>query len=313
MASNVLAIVQAALGELGLFPLPTVVAAATDNTTMQALALLNKVGRELSARADWSTLNAELDTVIAAPLVTTGTIADGSAVITAIPTTAALAANTFLVTGTGVPSAARVISVDSLTQVTLSEPCSATTVGVALTFAQDTYPVPADFRKFLSETQWDRTNHWQVIGPMSPQEDQWRRSGIVAQGPRSRFRQVGRGLSVFRFWPPPTASGTPFIISTEYQSRYWAQDASAVPKETFTVDTDTCVYPDALMIAGLKFELWAAKGFDATAYFADRETQFQAAITADGIAPQRVNMNRRTVLDLISPWMVPDAGYGASP
>ena len=211
------------------------------------------------------------------------------------------------------PTAARVISVDSLTQVTLSEPCSATTVGVALTFAKDTYPVPADFRKFLSDTQWDRTNRWMIVGPMSPQEDQWRRSGIVTQGPRRRYRQVGRGLNVFRFWPPPTASDTPFIIATEYQTRYWAQDAGAVPQETFTADTDTCVFPDAVMIAGLKFELWTAKGFDASKLFADYETQFQAAITADGIAPGRINMNRRTVQSLISPWQVPDTGYGSPP
>ena len=147
---------------------------------------------------------------------------------------------------------------------------TATTTGGTLSFGRDTYPVPADFVTFINDTQWDRGNHWKLQGPASPQEDEWLRSGIVSTGPRRWFRQVGRGLDVFRIWPPPAAGDVPGPLAYEYLSSYWAQGPvisgpsglTSIPQAQFTTDADTCIFGDRLMIEGLKWRFYAAKGFD---------------------------------------------------
>ena len=71
-----------------------------------------------------------------AVLTTTGTTTNASAVLTALGSTLNLGQE-FGVTGTGIPAGARIMSVDSATQVTLDLPCTASASGVSVTFLND--------------------------------------------------------------------------------------------------------------------------------------------------------------------------------
>jgi hypothetical protein len=51
--------------------------------------------------------------------------------------------------------------------------------------------VPSGFDWFQNRTMWDRTNRWELLGPDSPQIDQWHRSGIVTTGPRQSLPEIG--------------------------------------------------------------------------------------------------------------------------
>ena len=55
---------------------------------------------------------------------------------------------------------------------------------------------------YIGQTWWDRTNRWALLGPDSPQIDQWHRSGIYVTGPRRHFRQIGNTTNAWRIWPP---------------------------------------------------------------------------------------------------------------
>ncbi len=103
---------------------------------------------ELRRMARWTAMQFEYDLVVTVPVITTGDMAANSAVITNIPTTAALAANYFMVSGEGVPPAARVLSVDGTSQVTMTMQNTNTSAvtGVELTFSKDTYPVPSGIK-----------------------------------------------------------------------------------------------------------------------------------------------------------------------
>jgi hypothetical protein len=294
-------------------PQPGTVAGATDQQTVQMFALINAVGADLLTRTQWTALQRQAVINVPQTVTTTGTLLAGYDFIHAVPSFPSGEPSNYIIGGTGLQTSTRATSagvVPPFAPITvgIDMPATITQIGAPITISQDTFPVPADFVTFINDTQWDRGNHWKMQGPASPQEDEWLRSGIVSTGPRRWFRQVGRGLDVFRIWPPPAPGDQPGPLSYEYLSTYWAQDASATPIAQFTADTDTCVFNDRLMIEGLKWRFFAAKGFDYSTQYALWERQTQVAIARDGGAPV-LSMARRRASIFISPANVQDGNF----
>lgn len=87
-------------------------------------------------------------------------------------------------------------------------------------------PLPYDFDRFVTRTLWDRVNHWEMQGPLTPQEWQWRKSGIVSTGPRTRYRI--KGITGSKFFVDPTTSIIGQQFYYEYQSQNWILPAAKV-------------------------------------------------------------------------------------
>lgn len=304
-------IVQAVTGELGLVQ-PTAVIGATDLQTVQLYNLVNREGDSLKRVHNWTALQSLFTLNVGAPLVTTGDVANGSAIITNIPSTASITAETFVVSGSMIPVAARVLTVDSATQVTMDMVATGDAIGTALTFAQDTYPENSDFDRFLNGTAWDRTNRWALLGPDSPQLDEYHRSGIVTTGPRRHFRQVGSlTAGTYRLWPPPQTVDTPFQIAWEYLSLNWVRAASGPLQASMTLDTDTPLLDSQAIILGTKWRFLQAKGIPTAASMQLEYSDYVAQLIArDGGAPT-LTMGRRFQPYLLSPFNVQDANYPA--
>ncbi len=283
-------IVYQAYTELGLNP-PAVVVTSTDLQVKQLWALINRELQQLILDKDWTVLQKEYDLHVGQPITTTGDTTLNSYQITNIPDTTGIAAWNWVCNAGNIPVAARVQSVDSATQVTLTEPATGTEVGVTCVFAQDTYPEPNDFGRFINQTWWDRTNRWALIGPDSPQVDQWHRSGVVTIGPRRHFRQIGPQLPAaytgdfsatdfsatdfnvgsaggiaynYRLWPPPGATDTPIDLVFEYISNkpVISPSQNFIQQNRFTADTDFAVVSGDALVLGAKWRLWQIKGFD---------------------------------------------------
>lgn len=79
-----------------------------------------------------------IEATYATSVDTTGTL-NSTTVITAIPTTAGITANAGVL-GTGIPLGAYVVTVDSGTQVTISQAATTTATGVSLVFLNDGFP-----------------------------------------------------------------------------------------------------------------------------------------------------------------------------
>jgi hypothetical protein len=290
------------------------VAGATDTQTVQMFALINAVGADLMTKWQWTALQRLAIINVPAALVGTGDTTAGYAQVLTYGidlTPLETDATSYIVSATSLQTSTRAVSVaynapNGLIDIDME--ATATTTGGPVTVSRDTFPVPADFVTFINDTQWDRGNHWKLQGPASPQEDEWLRSGIVSTGPRRWFRQVGRGLDVFRIWPPPAPGDEPGPLSYEYLSTYWAQTAAEVPIAQFTTDSDTCIFQDRLMIEGLKWRFFAAKGFDYSVQFSLWERQTQVAIARDGGRPV-LNMTRRRYPILLSPANVQDGNF----
>ena len=309
MAQTLLQMVNAAQAELGL-PLSPSIVNNPDPTTVQLLALTNRVLDELRRMNRWTAMQFEYDLVVNVPVITTGDVVINSPVITNIPDTSGIQANFFMCGGDGVPQAARVISVDSPNQVTLSMEVTGTATGTQLTFAQDTFPMPVGFDWFNNRTMWDRTNRWELLGPDSPQMDQSHRSGIVVTGPRRHFRKVGPYSDQFRIWPQPVEITSPLQLVFEYLSiaAVAVQGSLTQFAQYFQNDTDQPLLDDQAIVMGLKWMFWEVKGFNYAAMQSRWIDYVDKLIARDGAAGT-LNLVKRVNPIFISPANVQDGFF----
>lgn len=302
--ATMLALMQQASVEMGLAS-PASVAGNTSTDVVQTLALMNAVGYEVQREYQWQKLTKEYR-FTTQYLATTGTWTTAAATVTAIPTTAALAADTWMATGTGIPQDTYIYSVDSGTQVTLTQIPTTAGTAAAITFAQTKYAMPDDFDRLVDRTEWDKSKHWEMLGPSTAQQWQWLKSGYISTGPRIRFRPLG---GYFQVWP---MLSTNEYLGFEYVSNLWVTGTGLTDpnKTAFTADDDTCVFPDRLMVLGTKLKYFEIKGFDTTAIYRDYKAQLEIAKANDAGSPT-LSMAPRVSTVLIGWENIPDSNYGS--
>lgn len=305
---NLLGLIGQAASELGI-KAPTQIFNSVDPQVIQLLALAQRQGKDLyqigHRCGGWQALRGE-NIFTTVSLTTTGTTTSGSAIITGIPTTAALAANTWsIASGTGIAANARIVSVDSATQVTLDQVCTASGTGVAIIFGKDTYSMPNDFSYFIGNTWWDRTYRWQMMGPLTAQEWQVLKSGLSPVGPRRFFRVIG---NQFRIHPAPSTTGDTLVF--EYYSNAWCQSNAAAAQNKWAVDTDYFSLDDDAFIYGMKWRWKAAKGLDYAQEKADYDAQVERLIGRDGGNRDLRTNAQATDIRLLNYNNVPDTGFG---
>lgn len=92
------------------------------------------------------------------------------------------------------------------------------TASITLVDGQANYALPADWDLTINRTQWDNGNFWELQGPVSAQEWEWRKHGVVSSTPRKRFRMWGDTNSQLFFDPTPGSGDAGDIVTFEYQS-----------------------------------------------------------------------------------------------
>jgi hypothetical protein len=302
MSYTLLELVDQVSGELGLTQPPLVVG-STNNQTIQLLALAQRLGKDLVRDFEWQKLVKAYIWQTQNAISTTGTITANSKIITNIPSTASLQVGN-VITGTGQTPYAEILTIDSSTQVTLNAPVTTSTASVSMTFAKQDYDLPSGYDRMISDTNWDRTDHWRNLGTKSSQDWQFLQGGIISIGPRERYRIYNGKFRIFQ------ALTTVYNFSFEYVSNYWvcAAGSSEGTKAQFTADTDTCVFPDDLMMAGLKFYFLKAKKLDYGIELGEftRALSYNKAqdvpVPSMSLAP--VGMNQ-----LVGPWSVQDGNW----
>lgn len=302
--STMLQLITQATTEMGL-AVPTAVVGSTVQDTIQQLGLLNAVGYQLQREYDWQGITKEYRWVTVY-YTYTGDLTSGSTGVTAMSSTTGLTTTPtyFSVTGSGIQQDTY-LSAASGTTATLTLPATASGTGVSLTFSQTIYANPSDFDRLKDKTDWDKSRHWEMVGPETGQQWQWLKSGFIATGPRIRYRMLG---GFFQIWPP---SGIADYLGLEYISKNWVlatADVVTPSKSSFTVDTDTCIFPDRLMVEGLKHLYFQVKGFG-DVYLQTFARQLDIAKANDAGSPT-LSMAPRLSEVLITNQNVPDSGYG---
>lgn len=168
------------------------------------------------------------------------------------------------------------------------------------------FDMPADFSKFVDDTQWNRDTQLPAIGPVNPQDWQWLvvRDAMIT----TRFMWRMRGGQMWVKSPPETAQ----VMSLEYISKNWGVAADGVtPIEVMTADGDYHLYPWNLVVLLTRVKWLSNEGYDATV----ARSEFQAAF--DYYTGANAGATALTLVPGIGyPYItagrnLPDTGYGS--
>ena len=301
MSATLLQLVQQFALETGLIAKPSVVAASADDGVLQAMALLNAAGYELQRQHDWQWITKQ-NIIEASQYTLTGqTTINGGLLLDA---NASPPDDTYQVSGIGINQGTFVASVVGTTVVNLTQLATATSPASSVyTFGKVRYTMPTDYDRQIDRTHWDKSRHWEMLGPETAQQWEWLLSGYISTGPRIRYRIFG---DFFQIWPMVQNHE---MLGFEYISNAWALDTNGVAQTSFLADTDTCVFPDRLMVLALKKKLWEIKGFDTSAITRDYEMQLSIA-KANDAGSATLSMAPRISNILIGYENIPDSGFG---
>jgi len=303
MSQTMLQLVQQTAAELNL-AVPTYVAGNTSQDVQQILALMNGFGYDMVKEYEWQALQVQYRFYTQA-INCNGTTVNGSTLLNVeAGVDLANVSRQWQITGNNINQDTNVVTVDVGSNViTMSQMASGTGTG-AIVLAQTAYSLPPDFESITNRTQWDKTKHWEALGPEDPQQWQWLKSGYISTGPRIRWRILD---NQFQVWPP---MNTNEYLGWEYKSKGWARAADGTVKNSFTVDTDTTVYDDRLMVLGTKLKYFQVKNFDTTALQQDYFRYLNVIKANDKGAPN-LSFAPYPSKVLIGYANIPDTGYGS--
>ena len=173
--------------------------------------------------------------------------------------------------------------------------------------AQESYTMPADFNRWVNQTEWNTSSRIPLGGPITPQG--WELLKV--------FNLVG-AVQLFFFTkanliyvtPTPQSANT---IALQYLSEYWVQPdgESAGSQNEPTDDDDTILFDSQMMVHRLRRDFQRIKGFDSTAASDDYDRALERAQGNAEAAPvlnlNHSPANRARLLDNAN---IPPTGYG---
>jgi hypothetical protein len=301
MSQTMLQMVQQVAAELNL-AVPSYVVGNTSQDVQQILALMNGAGYDLVKEYDWQALQVQYRFYTQA-INCNATSVNGSTLLTVdsgVDITAVT--NQWGITGYNINQDTQVVSKAGQV-ITMSQMASGSGNG-AIVLAQTAYNLPDDFENITNRTQWDKTKHWEALGPEDAQQWQWLKSGYISTGPRIRWRILD---NQFQVWPP---MNTNEYIGWEYKSNGFVRGADGAVKTSFTADSDTTVLNDRIIVLLTKAKYWGIKGFDTTVVSQDYQRYLSVAKANDKGAPN-LSFAPYPSKVLIGYANIPDTGYGS--
>ena len=105
----------------------------------------------------------------------------------------------------------------------------------------DSYAMPGDFERFAFSTHWDRSNNWEMAGPISAQDWQTIKSGGLSVATFRRWRFKNFTTKQFYFADTPSSSDAGNTIVFEYYSTNWLRPKLWVTATAFAAGS-WCFY-----------------------------------------------------------------------
>ena len=293
--------VQQVAAELNL-SVPSYVIGNPSQDVQQILALMNGAGYDLVKEYDWQALQVQYRFYTQA-INCNATAINGSLLLEVDPGVDITAVDSqWGITGSNINQDTQVVSVSGQT-ITMSQMASGSGNG-AIVLAQTAYDLPFDFERITNRTQWDKTKHWEALGPEDAQQWQWLKSGYISTGPRIRWRILD---NQFQVWPP---MNTNEYLGWEYKSKGWVRSPTGAVLNTFVADNDTTVLDDRIVVLATKLKYFQVKSFDTTALSQDYQRYLSVAKAQDKGAPN-LSFAPYPSKVLIGYANIPDTGYGS--
>jgi len=303
MSQTMLQLVQQVTAELNL-AVPNYVAGNTSQDVQQILALMNGTGYDLLKEYDWQALQVQYR-FYTKSITADATTVNGSFNLTFAPGTDLTGVDSqWQLTGYNIPQDTYVVSANNTTKVVVMSQMASGSGVQSVVCAQTAYDLPADFETITNRTHWDKSKHWEMLGPEDAQQWQWLKSGYISTGPRVRWRILD---NQFQIWP---VMNTDEYLGWEYRSKGWVRSDTGAIKNSFTADTDTTVYDDRLVVLSTKLKYFQVKSFDTTALSQDYARYLSVCKANDKGAPN-LSFAPYPSKVLIGYANIPDTGYGS--
>jgi hypothetical protein len=298
-----LQLVQQTAAELNL-SVPSFVIGNPSQDVQQILALMNGSGYDLIKEYDWQALQVQYR-FYTQSITANATTVNGSYNLTFEAGTDLSAVDSqWQLTGYNIPQDTYVVSANNTTKVVVMSQMATGNGIQSVVCAHTAYDLPADFETITNRTQWDKSKHWEMLGPEDAQQWQWLKSGYISTGPRVRWRILD---NQFQIWP---VMNTNEYLGWEYRSKGWARSATGAIKNSFTADDDTTVLDDRVMVLSTKLKYFQIKSFDTTALTQDYQRYLTIAKSNDKGAAN-LSFAPYPSKVLIGYANIPDTGYGS--
>jgi hypothetical protein len=303
MSQTMLQLVNQVQAELNL-AVSTSVAGNPNTDVQQILALMNGAGYELLKEYDWQALQVQYR-FYTKSLTANATTVNGSSTLTfAAGTDLSNVTSQWQLSGYNIPQDTYVVSANNTTKVVVMSQVATGSGVQSVVCAQTAYDLPDDFETITDRTHWDKSKHWEMLGPEDAQQWQWLKSGYISTGPRIRWRILD---NQFQIWP---IMNTNEYLGWEYRSKGWARSVDGAIKNSFTADTDTTVLDDRIMVLYTKLKYFQIKAFDTTSLMQDYQRYLTIAKANDKGAPN-LSFAPYPSKVLIGYANIPDTGYGS--
>jgi hypothetical protein len=171
------------------------------------------------------------------------------------------------------------------------------------------FSLPADFFRFIDQTQWNGAMRLPAKGPITPQG--WMAYLVMPITSIFTLTWQTRGNQVW-FLNPPAPPGMPFRFMYYSRATVLDGDDPSLLKNVASKNTDTFILDPALVTALSTAKWMEWNGFDSAAAARDYSVLYDARVGALKAAPI-LSAVRFGGLHLINAANVPATGYGTSP
>lgn len=168
------------------------------------------------------------------------------------------------------------------------------------------YDLPVDFYDWVDQSQWNQTNRFPALGPVSPQ--MWQQLLIRPTLPTLTFYWQVRGNKLYFLAPPSTAQ----VFNFYYLSNAWVrdQDDTDLYKNRITKNGDVALLDATLMTMFTRVKWLEMKGLDSSAAMRDFQVAFENRKASERGAPV-LSMARDFRFPYIQPITnTPDTSFG---
>lgn len=172
---------------------------------------------------------------------------------------------------------------------------------------EKSFSLPVDFYDWIDQTQWNQTNRFPALGPVSPQ--MWQQLLIRPVLPTLSFYWQVRNSKLY-ILAPPTDPGQ--VFNFFYLSNAWVidQDNPDLYKNRATKNGDTLLLDPAMLTQFTRVKWLEMKGLDSSAAMRDFQVAFENRKAIEKGAPV-LSMARDFRYPYIQPLTnTPDTGYG---
>jgi hypothetical protein len=171
---------------------------------------------------------------------------------------------------------------------------------------EKSFALPVDFFDWVDQTNWNATNQFPSLGPVSPQ--MWQQLLIRTTLPTLSFYWQVRDNRIYVLAPPSSPQTMKFF----YLSNAWVrdQDNSDLYKNRITKNGDVALLDANMLTLYTRVKWLEMKGLDSSAAMRDFQVAFENRKGAEKGAPV-LSMARDFRFPYIQPLVnTPDTGYG---